>query len=196
MIKKDDLQRFKSLTKIVEFLLEECNQIEKGNLKVEIFVSTCRFLREWYRYTSNMILPVKCFECLIMLLQNSEQIGTKAFVDLMDIILKPISHLDSMQPPNGNKEFLRQLSMCNDQKISNFIDMMNFIDKPHKYRVIAELSCTLIDTIFKCSFASDMKPRKPLLMQALNSVLKQSKSFWNDCLKYEDKYTNLSAIKK
>lgn len=195
MVKKDDLTRFKIMTRIIEFLLEECSQIEKGNLKVEIFMNVCNFLREWYRCTENMILPNKTFESLTMLFRIFDQIDNSVFISLMDLMLKPL-HQHQMNYPS--RTVLKDMPRITDTKkeIASFIELINFIEKPLKYKPLIDVTIALLEGILECNKVPELKARKPIMIQFLSTVLKQSETFWRMCLKYEDKYNRIAAIKE
>lgn len=197
MVKKDDYSRFKIITKIVDFLLEECSQIEKPNLKVEIFMNVCSFLREWYRFTETMILPTKTFECLTMLMSISQQIDTAVFVGLVDLMMKPLYQHQLNYP---SRTVLRDMpkvrSSEGKKEVASFIELIHFIDKPLKYNVMIDVTIALLETILQCNKVAILKSRKPILIQFLSAVLKQTEHFWRMCLKYEDKYNYIAAIKE
>lgn len=199
MIKNNDFPRLKVMSKTIDFLLEECNQIENCNLKVEIFMNVISFLREWYRHTSSMILPVKTFECLTMLCSIFNQIDFNVFVSLIEHLMKPLQ-VDqySYQSPGSTRDTPRSNHHHSDIdiKANKFIELINFIEQPQKFKSMIELAITLLENVCRCGYPEEMKTRKPFLLNVLAELLKQSDSFWTMCLKFEDNVARISAIKR
>ena len=176
MMKKEDDSKIKVITKIIDFLLEEVLQIDKYDLKVEIFINVCNFLKEWYIRKEDVILPEKTFDCLNTLMNAFKQIGIKTFIELIAFVLKP-----SIDEEND--------------KTFTLIDLINFMDKPMKRKILIELMKAVLSAVLGSNRSEEYRAVKPILIKLLSQVLIQSNTVWNMCLKYEDDYKNISAIK-
>ena len=175
MNKKDDDSRVKVITKIVDFLLEESLQIDKHDLKIEIYVNVCKFLKEWYIRREELILAEKTFECLIKLISSFEQTSSKMLVYLIDFMLK--KELDYTEKPY------------------TMIDLVNMMEKPKKRRYVIDLMMAVLAAVLAAHRSEKLRPLKPILVKLLSEVLVQSNTVWNMCLKYEDDYKQISCIK-
>jgi hypothetical protein len=201
MKRKDDVMKHKVLTKIIEFLLEECADADKPDLKADIFINVCKFLREWYNCTETMILPGKTFETLSKLFAIYDKMSLGKFEALLEALLQPLK-----QPSMSQDEALRGDETHRNKKLvevrslkppsSSFIELINFLEKPAKYRLLIEVTTALLDVILKANNSKDHKNSKPKLIQFLSTVLRQSDTVWKMCLKFEDKYTGIATIKE
>jgi hypothetical protein len=201
MKKKDDLSKHKVLFKIIDFLLEECSDADKADLKADIFINVCKFLREFYNCTESMILPGKTFETLTKLLCIFDKMSMDKFETLVDTLLQPLKQLntgpeDGQRGDDSHRHKKQQEVRSLKPLTSSFIELINFLDKPVKYRLLIEVTISLLAVILNNKVTKEYKKCKPKLIQFLSTVLRQSDTVWKMCLKFEDKYTGIATIKE
>lgn len=201
MKKKDDISKHKVVNKIIDFLLEECSDADRADLKVEIFINVCKFLREWVNCTETMTMEDKTFDTLIKLLGIFDKMSISKFEMLIDAMLQSLRPSGSMYEDNYRSEEGSRTRKQTDSRASQtagicFIDLISSADPIIKHPLLTHVAIALIDVILKVNVSRDYKALKPRLILLLNKVLKQSNTVWEKCTKFEDKYTGITTIKE
>lgn len=180
MLKRNDPSRPRVIEMIIDFLLEESIQIEKPDLKVEIFLNVCRFQREWIITAETYILPEKMFECFLKCFSLYSEISSNLYIQMLDMILRPINA--------GVTN-----SIC-------LIDGVNYISDQERKRntimVIMQNILQLLEDEFEGDISEQSRSIKPMIIKLFACVSVQSDTIWSKCLKFEDEYNSISDIKE
>ena len=171
--KINDGNKTKVMTKIVDFLLEECYMIDKPDLKVEIYENVCKFIKGWYQSKKECIMVEKTIDLLIKLIDKFKEISSKVLINLIDFMLQLV-----------------------EKNMNTFIDFIDKIDRQKKHQLLIELDISILNAILACIEPKneDLKLLNLSLIKLLCCSLMQSKTIWKMCLEYEEDYGKISSI--
>lgn len=160
---------------MVEFLLEECFQIDKPDLKVELFTNVASFLKEWILNpnSGDLQVPERTFECLSHLLKIFDNVTPSVLLDMVNVFIEDADQVDG----------------C-------FMDEIDTAEKTKRKKLLIDLMISNLAAVMKCHRMMVLKPLKEPLLRLLSQVFVQSNSIWNECLKFEEEYNAISSIKE
>lgn len=158
-------------------MLEECFQIDKPDLKVELFTNVCSFLKEWIMNpnSGDLQVPERTFECLSHLLKIFDNVTPDVLLSMINVFI---------------------IVEDADQADGCFMDEIDTAEKTKRKKLLIDLMISNLAAVMKCHRMNVLKHLKEPLLRLLSQVFVQSNSIWNQCLTFEEDYNAISSIKE
>ena len=174
-----------AVTEILDFLLDKSMSLRSPHSRLHVFHNVAKFIMSWYNRTHDVPSADKLFTSLAYQVKDVELVTPDLFCDMLaSLFISP----DKLESPTATlidlinflrKDLSKQQSGIKDLKKSKHL----------------ELTLALLEATQKCHEQPHLQQAKTMIIKMLYLVLLQSNSFWNRCLKYEDQYKDISAIK-